>query len=150
MMSRVWRAGVLVALLGLVGCASGDGTIPTLPMPTASTGPESLVGPEWSLESISGKSVIAGTTLTAAFSSEERVSGSAGCNRYFGSVRVAAGSLSVGPLASTMMACGQDGAMEQERLYLASLQAATSYTIQGHELRLGPSASQVTLVFASR
>jgi len=35
-------------------------------------------------------------------------------------------------------------------LYLASLQAATSYTIQGDELRLGPSAAEVTLVFASR
>ena len=43
-----------------------------------------------------------------------------------------------------------DGVMEQETLYLTSLEAATSYTIQGDELRLGPSASQVTLVFASR
>jgi heat shock protein HslJ len=150
MMSRVWRAGVLMTVVGLVGCASGNGTIPTIPMPTASTGPESLVGPEWSLRSIGGKPVVAGTTLTAAFSNEDRVSGSAGCNRYFGSARVATGSLSVGSLASTMMACGQDGVMEQERLFLASLQAATSYTIQGDELRLGPSASQVTLVFASR
>jgi heat shock protein HslJ len=49
-----------------------------------------------------------------------------------------------------MMACGRDGVMEQEMAYLASLQAATSYTIQGGELRLGPSAGEVTLVFASR
>jgi heat shock protein HslJ len=119
-------------------------------MPTESSGPESLVGPDFRLKSIGGKPVVEGTTLSAAFSSAGQVSGSAGCNRYFGSARVSPGSLSVGPLASTMMACGRDGVMEQESLYLASLQAATSYTIQGGELRLGPTASQVTLVFASR
>jgi len=150
MASRVWQASIVVAVLGFVGCASGDGTKPTIPMPTASSGPESPVGQDWSLESIGGKPVIEGTTLTAAFSGAEQVSGSAGCNRYFGSARVSAGSLSVGPLGSTMMACGQDGVMEQEFLYLASLQAATSYTIEGGQLRLGPSESQVTLVFTSR
>ena len=143
------RAGFLMTVLGLVGCASGDGTIPTIPMPTASTGPESLVGPEWSLRSIGGKPVVAGTTLTAAFSNEDRVSGSAGCNRYFGSARATNGSLSVGPLGSTMMACAQD-VMEQEALYLAALQSATVYSIQGTELRLGLSESQVTLVFSTR
>jgi heat shock protein HslJ len=150
MASRVWQAGVAVAVLGLVGCASGDGPRPALPMPTASSGPESLVGPEWALKTIGGKPVVEGTTLTAAFSGDERVSGSAGCNRYFGSARVAGGNLAVGPLGSTMMACGQNGVMEQESLYLATLQAATSYSIQGSELRLGPSENQVTLVFSSR
>ena len=118
------------------------------------TGPSaatvSLVGPNWSLTTLGGKSVLVGTTLTAAFSSEDGVSGSAGCNSYFGRARVEAGRLSVGPLGSTMMACGRDGVMEQEMLYLASLQAATSYTLQGDQLRLGPSAGEVTLVFASR
>jgi heat shock protein HslJ len=149
MVSRVWQAGVLVAVLGFAGCSSGGGTMPTIPMPTASSGPGSLVGPDWSLTTIAGKAVIEGTKLTASFSGEQLVSGSAGCNRYFGRAQVEAGRLSVGPLGSTMMACGQDGVMEQETLFLASLQAATSYTIQGDELRLGPSASQVTLVFAA-
>jgi heat shock protein HslJ len=149
MVNRVWRAGVVVAVLGLVGCASGDGTIPTIPMPTASSGAESLVGPDWSLRSLGGKPVIAGTTLTAAFSGDGRVSGSSGCNRYFGRAQGESGRLSVGPLGSTMMACAQD-VMDQEMLYLASLQAATSFTIQGDELRLGPAAGQATLVFASR
>jgi heat shock protein HslJ len=140
------RAGVVVTVLGLVGCSSGDGTTPTGPSAAA----VSLVGPDWSLTTLGGKSVLDGTKLTAAFSSEDAVSGSAGCNSFFGRARVEAGRLSVGPLGSTMMACGRDGVMEQEMLYLASLQAATSYTIQGDELRLGPSAAEVTLVFASR
>jgi heat shock protein HslJ len=133
-----------MTLMGLVGCSSGSSTTPT--------GPEagvSLVGPNWSLTALGGQPVLEGTKLTASFSSEARVSGSAGCNSYFGRAQVEAGRLSVGPLGSTLMACA-DGVMRQETLYLASLQAATSYTIRGDELRLGPTASEVTLVFASR
>jgi heat shock protein HslJ len=110
----------------------------------------SPVGPTWRLTSIGGEPVFAQTTLTAEFSSDDRVSGSAGCNRYFGSARAEAGRLSVGRLASTLMACDPEGVMTQEYQYLASLQAATSYTIRGDELRLGPSATDVTLVFTSR
>jgi heat shock protein HslJ len=149
MTSRVWQASILVAVLGFVGCASGNGTIPTIPVPTASSGPESLVGTDWRLKSIGGKPVVEGTTVTAVFSGDERVSGSSGCNRYFGSARVTADSLSVGPLGSTMMACEQ-AVMDQESAYLANLQAATSYTIEGSELRLGPTAGKVALVFTSR
>lgn len=149
MTRRVWQASFLVAVLGFVGCASGNGTIPTIPVSSSSSGAESLVGPDWSLKSLGGKPVVGGTTLSAAFSADERVSGSAGCNRYFGSARATNGSLSVGPLGSTMMACAQD-VMEQEALYLAALQAATVYSIQGTELRLGLSENQVTLVFSAR
>jgi heat shock protein HslJ len=150
MTGRVWQASVMVAVLGFVGCASGNGTIPTIPLPTASSGPDALVGPDWTLTSLAGKPKVEGTTLTATFSQDDRVSGSAGCNRYFGGARGEGGSLSVSPLASTMMACGQDGVMEQEQLYLALLQGATRYSIQGSELRLGPGADHVTLVFAAR
>jgi heat shock protein HslJ len=137
------RAGVVAAVLGLVGCTSGS---PTGPSPDS---PVSPVGPTWRLTSVAGQAVLAGTTVTASFSTEERVSGSAGCNSYFGRARVESGRLSVGSLGSTLMACA-DGVMQQEMLFLASLQAATSYAVRGEELRLGPSASEVTLVFASR
>jgi hypothetical protein len=40
--------------------------------------------------------------------------------------------------------------MAQEAQYLAVFGAATSYSVNGDELRLGPSASEVTLVFTSR
>ena len=139
------RTGVALAVLGLAGCSSGDLTAPTATEPAVS-----LVGPTWSLTTIAGKSVLDGTKLTAAFSTEERVTGNAGCNAYFGRARVEAGRLSVGPLGSTLMACMPEGVMEQETRYLALLQAATSYTVQGDELRLGPSAGEVSLVFASR
>jgi len=142
----VWwrRAGAVATLLGLVGCGSG-GSVPT--------GPEtggSLVGPTWSLTTMAGQPVLEGTKLTAEFSGEDRVAGNAGCNSFFGQARVDGGRLSVGPLGSTLMACVRDGVMEQEGRYLASLEAATSHTLSGDQLRLGPSAGEVTLVFSSR
>ncbi len=136
------RAGAVVAVMGLVGCSSGNPTGPGTDV--------SLVGPDWSLVTLAGQPVLEGTKLSAEFSSEERVAGDAGCNHYFGHARAEAGRLSVGPLGSTLMACQRDGVMEQEARYLASLQAATTYSIHGDELRLGPSASEVTLVFTSR
>jgi heat shock protein HslJ len=136
------RAGVMVGVLCLVGCSSGN--------PTGPNADVSLVGPDWSLTTLGGQPVLEGTKLTAEFSTEDRVAGNAGCNHYFGRARAEAGRLSVGTLGSTLMACLRDGVMEQEARYLASLEAATSYSIHGDELRLGPSAGEATLVFVSR
>jgi heat shock protein HslJ len=99
---------------------------------------------------IEGAKVLDGTQLTATFSTDSRVSGSSGCNSYFGSADAKTGTLSVGPLASTMMACLADGVMPQEQRYLAALQAAKSFVVSGDELRLGRSASGVTLVYSSK
>jgi heat shock protein HslJ len=49
-----------------------------------------------------------------------------------------------------MMACLADGVMPQEQRYLAALQAAKSFVVSGDELRLGRSASGVTLVYSSK
>jgi heat shock protein HslJ len=76
--------------------------------------------------------------ITAEFADGE-VAGSAGCNTYTGtyaSTRAAGkNTIRIGPLASTMMACDEP-VMDQERLYLAALEAATEYTIEGFTLSI--------------
>jgi heat shock protein HslJ len=94
--------------------------------------------------------VLSGTTITAEFTSEDRVAGSAGCNRYFGSAKAEAGKVTMGPFGATLMACSPEGVMAQEGQYLAALEAAKRYTLSGDELRLGPSEANPTLVFSSR
>ena len=81
--------------------------------------------------------VIEGTTVTATFLSEEKqVSGSAGCNHYFGSYEVKDG-LSVGMVGHTEMYCMEpEGVMDQETEYLAILQMAESYTVKGSRLEI--------------
>jgi len=134
-----------VAVMGLAGCFSGNAT-----SPTEATAAVSLAGPTWRVTSISGQPVLSGTTITAEFLAEERVAGTSGCNRYMGSAKAEAGRISMGPFGATLMACSPDGVMTQEARYLAALAAAKSYTIRGDELRLGPTASDATLVFTSR
>jgi heat shock protein HslJ len=142
-----WRrgAGVVVAVMGLAGCFSGNATSPSDATPAVS-----LVGPTWKAISINGQPVLSATTITAEFSAEDRVAGTAGCNRYFGSAKAEAGRISMGPFGATLMACSPETVMAQEQRYLAALDAATSYSVGGDELRLGPSATEATLVFTSR
>lgn len=96
---------------------------------------------KWVLESYGDrdnpKNVIEGTEVTATFNSEDdRVTGSAGCNQYFGGYEIKDG-LSVGMLANTEMWCGEpEGRMDQETEYLKILQAAESYTVKGSILTI--------------
>ncbi|MBW4618153.1 MAG: META domain-containing protein [Cyanosarcina radialis HA8281-LM2] len=67
------------------------------------------------------------TELTAEFSSE-RISGSGGCNRFFGSYQTTADTLSIGALGSTRKACPEP-IMDQETKYLSALQGAQRYEV---------------------
>lgn len=148
MISR-WRGLVgVVMMVGPAGCWSSESSSP--PTPTAPSAASSPVGTTWRLTSLDGTPVLASTTITAEFTGEDRVAGSSGCNRYMGGARAEAGRLAVTPLASTMMACPPDGVMEQETRYLATLQAATRYSVGAEELRIGTDANAATLVFTSR
>jgi heat shock protein HslJ len=101
----------------------------------------------WKLVSINGRPALQGVDVTAQFGGDNRVTGSAGCNRYLGGAVVAGEKVTVGLLASTMMYCGASGVMDQEYLYLGTLEKATVYKSSGDELQLGPAAGVVTLVF---
>ncbi|MFN8093163.1 MAG: META domain-containing protein [Vicinamibacteria bacterium] len=114
-------------------------------MPRVSTGHPFAPQP-----STGGRAAGTNTTITAEFTADGRVAGRSGCNSYGGSAKAASGRLTVGELASTLMACQADGVMPQESRYLAALQAATAYAVAGGELRLGPSATAASLVFGSR
>ena len=96
-------------------------------------------------------SVLRGTHITARFEEDGRVTGSAGCNRYFTSWETAAESISIGMPATTRMACAEpDGIMEQEARYLEALHTAASFRFDGDRLvlRTAEGAIAVTLMRA--
>jgi D-alanyl-D-alanine carboxypeptidase len=95
---------------------------------------QTLEGTDWVLNGYGGKTVLEETQITAQFE-EGRVSGSAGCNRYFGSYEARQGGLKISEVASTKMAC-PDPIMAQEDAYLKLLRAAKSYQIEAGELYL--------------
>ena len=82
-------------------------------------------------------SVIGGTEITAEFDQEGQLTGSAGCNNYFASYETDDDAISIGPAGSTRMACGEpEGIMEQEQQYLAALETAATYKIDGMNLEM--------------
>jgi len=105
---------------------------------------------KWELESYgetgNPQPVIEGTTITATFDSEKRqVSGSAGCNTYFGDYEIDDG-LTVSMLANTEMYCmDPEGVMDQEKEYLDTLQQAKSYKVGADRLEIN--CGDNTLVF---
>ncbi len=92
--------------------------------------------------------VITGTTLTAEFGKDGTLSGNSGCNNYSGPYKVDGEEIKIGPLASTMMACTEpEGVMEQETQYLAALQMAESYQVEGQVLELRRSDGTLVVIF---
>ena len=82
-------------------------------------------------------SALLGTKITAVFGEDGKISGSAGCNNYTASYEVDGERITVGPAATTRMMCAEpEGIMEQEAAYLAALESAVSYTIEGDQLEL--------------
>jgi heat shock protein HslJ len=99
-----------------------------------------LEGKTWQLTSYyNGKdsiqSVLETATVTAEFASG-RLAGSAGCNSYSATYTQAGSKLTFGPAISTLMACAEAGAMEQESAYLAVLPSVVSYRMEGERLTL--------------
>jgi heat shock protein HslJ len=75
--------------------------------------------------------VIAGADVSATFGDDGRVEGSGGCNRFGGPFALDGSRLSIGPLATTRMACSEpEGVGEQEAAFLAALGRAATWSIR--------------------
>ena len=101
------------------------------PAPAASAPP--LWSTTWQLEDLGGRGVLDRAQATLAFPEAGRVAGQGSCNRFFGSVTVDGSRIGFGQIASTRMACVA-AVNEQESRYLAALQKAERYEVQGSTL----------------
>ncbi len=109
-----------------------------------------LSGSSWLVNGYNnGKQAVVGMApepqLTLEFSAGGQVSGNAGVNTYSGSYEYDEGTISIGTLATTKIG-GPEELMEQERLYLAALQASVSWEVVSDVLYLrdAQDAIQVT------
>lgn len=99
---------------------------------------EPLEGTTWQLSGILTKDALSSpvsdgsVTLTIK---DGKLSGKA-CNRFSGTVEAADGTFKAGPLASTKMACKSKELTKEESAVLKTLQAATTYAIEGSELTI--------------
>ncbi|MGK7927292.1 MAG: META domain-containing protein [Spirulina sp.] len=109
----------------------GDAGAGTLIFTAETVMPEPLVDTTWQLISWGNPRVqnspLNNTTITLQFF-PERLTGSAGCNRYNASYETAEGRLTISPIATTKMACPM-AISQQESRYLAALQNAIRYEL---------------------
>lgn len=111
---------------------------------------EMLTAHEWSLDEVTfansdfsetpppGVSIIFSDTT-------DRVAGSGGCNRFFGSYTATEeGKITMGPLGSTLMECPT---VEFEAKYFAWLEEADQFSVDENGLRLLISENGTTLVY---
>ncbi len=77
---------------------------------------------------------------------EKKVSGYAGCNRFFGAYEVSDYNLKFGKLASTKMYCPQ---MELESFFLKKLENIDQFEIIGSKLRLFAETEEI-MIFQSK
>lgn len=149
-MTHPWRGraapaiGLIALLLALpaAGCAMGSPDGPVAAGQAAAPGFEDAA---WRLAEMDGKTVPAGPREAYLHfdSASGRVSGSSGCNRIAGPYRRDGSGLTLGPLASTRMAC-PDGAAEAR--FLAALERTAGYRQDGRRLTLLDRAGQALVV----
>ena len=87
-----------------------------------------------------------GADLTATFT-PTRVSGNSGCNTFHGAAKIDGTTITIGPLASTMMACTDAALSTQEQQYLQALEAAKTFEVVGDRLSLFRADGGYAVVF---
>lgn len=103
---------------------------------------QDLAGTSWEVISYNNGrggvvSVTIGTQITAEFGETGELLGSAGCNNYFGPYETDGENISMGPFGTTRKACPEpEGIMEQETEYLAALETAATYKIDGLSMNM--------------
>jgi heat shock protein HslJ len=125
-------AVVLLLVFAARACSSNNPT--KAPAVASANTSASLLGTEWTLRDIAGTPALASPQATLQFPEAGRVAGSGSCNRFTGSVEISGVNLKFGPLASTRMACMDNGVSDQEARYLKALGAATRYTLENGDL----------------
>ena len=118
-----------------------------------STGQRVLAGTNWRLVSLgppgAETDIVAGTTVTANFGEDGRIGGSTGCNSYGGTYEVRGDTITIGRLVSTRRACLDQNANEQERRFLAALEAANRFRLSSNRLTVFADRGRSVLNFIS-
>jgi heat shock protein HslJ/uncharacterized protein YraI len=125
-----------------------DGSVELFPITINVSGGSSLPNTSWVVVALNaGVAPVPGSTLTAAFSSDGQVSGSGGCNSFSGPYQAGSNDITIGPLATTLIAC-EEALSTQEQVYLGALQGARAYSISGSQLVLFGADGSETVRFS--
>ena len=141
MKKLIFSIGLCAGLIILAACAS-------------STSPQGVAGDLtnriWVLSLLTDKAVIPGTSISAEFTPDGKVSGSSGCNQYSSTYTESGSTVKISaPMASTLMACSQE-IMDQESAYLIALVEAKTFSVTGDQLSLKGADNNNLLVYKAQ
>ena len=88
----------------------------------------SLERTAWVAQDVDGHGVVARVQSTIAFGGDGQANGQGGCNRYRASATLGKGTIALGPIAATRMACPPP-IMEQEQRFFAALESVRRYEV---------------------
>jgi len=111
---------------------------------TISASASQLAGSEWRPTEIDNIEVPADSEMFVRFDSDDKVIGHGGCNRFFGSYKIAGDRIEIGPLGATRMACPEP-IMEREVRFLQALGNARQFVRERINLSLTDSAGNSVL-----
>ena len=80
--------------------------------------------------------IVTGSTVTMAFDTAGRVSGTTGCNRYTAAYLAEGNALRISSVAATRMACADPAVDEQEQAFLRALESVATLGFEGDRLVL--------------
>ncbi len=112
----------------------------TLAMASAPAAAQQLAGSEWRPTKIGDIKVPAGSEMFVRFGGEGKLEGHSGCNRFFGTFKLAGDGIEIGPLGVTRMACSEPAVMEREVRFLEALQNARQFMRDRSDLSLTDNA----------
>jgi len=141
--------GLILIVMVLTGCTKTQQVLVREP-----ASPSPVLEGRWDLVSYgpvgSEATVLTDRQVFIDFTGDGKISGSGGCNRYFGGWGILEGTkdtIRIWRTGSTKMAC--DGPiMTQEYRFLEELSRASSYETEGKELRLYYNEGQGVLRFS--
>jgi len=96
---------------------------------------DTLDGTSWTVTEMGGTPLVEGSAITVQFN-DGQIGGSAGCNSYGGTYEITEEGVQVSDLASTLMACTDEGIMEQEQRFLDAVQNIDSFNVSGDQLSI--------------
>jgi heat shock protein HslJ len=138
MIPRTALALVALSALGFAACGS-DGDSASGSEPT----PADLAGKAFESTDVTGYDLVEGTTITLGFEADT-VGAQGGCNTQSGGYTITDGTLDVGVMASTDMAC--DGAlMDQDKWLSEFLTGSPEIALDGDTLTLTGSDATISL-----
>jgi heat shock protein HslJ len=87
------------------------------------------------------------TRITIEFGSGNQINGNSGCNTYFTSYQLNGSNITISPPGGSQRLCEEpEGIMEQEAEFLAALQSAATFSINGRMLEMRTAGSQNAII----